>query len=257
MRKMLQILVKIDLFKRIVPSLLKIFVNFLRSNEVKIKNKKLLFYLNLKNPIDREIYLRGDYEKEQIKFLSEQINKYKINFFIDIGAHMGFYSINMSKQNVSIYSFEPIKKNFEQLSKNKNLNKIDNMFLYNLALSDKKKNIKMWVPDKNKTGGFSIYDINDEEIKKYNKEKIFKIESKSDLGDNLINLKDEKIAIKIDVERHEKKVLKGIPNILNNNKVIMQIELFDERKGEIFEYLKKNNYINFHSIKKDYYFKNF
>ena len=34
----------------------------------------------------------------------------------------------------------------------------------------------MWVPDKNKTGGFSIYDRDDEEINKYNEEKIFKIE---------------------------------------------------------------------------------
>ena len=71
-------------------------------------------------------------------------------------------------------------------------------------MSDKKQNITMWVPDKNKTGGFSIYDSNDEEVSKYNKKKTFEIESKSDLGDNLMDIKNEKIAIKIDVERHEK-----------------------------------------------------
>ena len=257
MRKTLQRLYKINLFKRIVPSLLKIFIKFSKSNEVIIKNNKVLFHLNLMNPIDREIYLKGDYEKQQIDFLSEQITKHKINFFLDVGAHMGFYSINMSKKNISIYSFEPVKKNFEQLKKNKNLNNIDNIFLHNLALSDERKNIKMWVPDKNKTGGFSIYNKNDEEIKKYDEGKTYKIDSKSDLGDNLIHLKNEKIAIKIDVERHEKNVLDGMRNILNNNKVIMQIELFEERKKEIFEYLKKNNYIHFYAIKKDYYFKNF
>ena len=257
MRKILQILYKIDLLKRIVPSLLKIFIKFFKSNEVIVKNNEVLFHLNLMNPIDREIYLKGNYEEEQINFLSEAIKKNNINFFLDIGAHMGFYSINMSKKNISIYSFEPVKKNFEQIKKNKSLNNINNMFFYNLALSNEKKNIRMWVSDKNKTGGFSIYDSNDEELKKYNEEKIFKIESKSDLGDNLMNFKDEKIAIKIDVERHEKNVLDGMPNILNKNKVIIQIELFEERKKEIFEHLKKNNYIHFHTIKKDYYFKNF
>ena len=257
MRKILQLLYKIDLLKRIVPSLLKIFIKFFKSNEVIVKNNEVLFQLNLMNPIDREIYLKGDYEKQQIDFLSEQIEKHNINYFFDVGAHMGFYSINMSKKKISIYSFEPVKKNFEQLKKNKYLNNKENIFLHNLALSDEKKNIKMWVPDENKTGGFSIYDTNDEEIKKYDERKTFKIEGKSDLGDNLIHLKNEKIAIKIDVERHEKNVLNGMPKILNNNKVIMQIELFEERKKEIFEYLKNNNYINFHAIKKDYYFKNF
>ena len=115
----------------------------------------------------------------------------------------------------------------------------------------------MWVPDKNKTGGYSIYNANDEELKKYNEKNTFKIESKCNLADNLMVFNNEKIAIKIDVERHEKKVLDGMTNILNNNKNIIQIELFDERKKEIFERLKKNNYIHFHTIKKDYYFKNF
>tara|TARA_A100001015_G_scaffold283896_1_gene349710 strand:+ start:16 stop:333 length:318 start_codon:yes stop_codon:yes gene_type:complete len=98
MRKILQILYKIDLLKRIVPSLLKIFIKFFKSNEVIVKNNEVLFQLNLMNPIDREIYLKGDYEKQQIDFLSEQITKHKINYFFDVGAHMGFYSINMSKK---------------------------------------------------------------------------------------------------------------------------------------------------------------
>ena len=125
------------------------------------------------------------------------------------------------------------------------------------ALSNKKGIVNMWVPDENKTGGFSIYDTKDKELNKYDIKKTFKTESESDLGDNLIKLKEEKIAIKIDVERHEKKVLDGIRNVLNNNKTIIQVELFDDKKNDIFEFLNKLNYTNFHKIKKDYYFKNF
>ena len=257
MRKILQAIYRIKLFKRVVPSLLKIYINLTKTTEIVIQNNKVFFNLNLMNPIDKEIYLKGDYEKEQIDFLLDEIEKRNIKNFIDIGAHMGFYSINISKKNIKTYSFEPYKKNFEQLKKNIELNKVDNIDIYNLALSNEKKMIKMWVPDKNKTGGFSVYDKNDEERKKYDKKNIYEIEGKSDIGDTFIKLENEKIAIKIDVERHEKKVLEGINKLLKKNKIIIQIELFEERKKDIFKILNQYNYNYFRKIQKDYYFKNF
>ena len=88
---MLQALYKISLLKRLVPSLLKIFIKIFRKNEVIIKDKDVSFILNLTNPIDREIYLKGNYEKEQIDFLSKEIKNNDIKYFLDIGAHMGIY----------------------------------------------------------------------------------------------------------------------------------------------------------------------
>ena len=165
--------------------------------------------------------------------------------------------MKLSTKNLDVYSFEPIIENYEQLKKNKEDNKFSKMRIFNIALSSQKKNIKMWVPDKNRTGGFSIYDKNDEEIKKYDKNKIYEKKCKSELGDKILDFKKQKIAIKIDVERHEKNVLKGLKNLLNNNQIILQIELFDKRKKDMFNQLKKMNFIHFNTIEKDYYFKNF
>ncbi len=257
MRKILQLFYKIYLFKRIVPSLLKIFLRFFDFNKIIIKHENVLIQLNLKNPIDREIFLKDKYEKKQIDFLSDQIEKKKIDYFLDIGAHMGFYSVNLSKKKINIFSFEPIKENFNQLKKNKIINNLENIKLYNVALSDKKRDITMWVSDKNKTGGFSVFDKNDQELAKYKKDKIFHTVCKSDQGDHLLDLKNKNIAIKIDVERHEKNVLDGMPKLLKNNKVILQIELFDQRKDEVIEKLKQKNFFKYHKIQKDYYFKNF
>ena len=71
------------------------------------------------------------------------------------------------------------------------------------------------------------------------------------------NIKDKKIILKIDVERHEEQVLLGASKLLTENKVIIQIEIFDKRKKKIFDILKNYKYQLYNSIGKDYYFRNF
>ena len=108
-----------------------------------------------------------------------------------------------------------------------------------------------------KTGGYSIFDIKDEEIKKYNFEKIHKKLCRIKKGDDLIKLKNKKIAIKIDVERHEINVLKGIEELIKKNKIFLQIELFDKRKKNITDYLHSKKFVFLKKIKKDYFLKIF
>jgi FkbM family methyltransferase len=257
LRKLIKYLYKFKLLKRLIPSLLKLIVKIFKIKKIKIKHNNLYLLLNPKNPIDREVYLKDCYEKNQISFLEKEIDKNNIDIFIDIGAHMGFYSINLSKKKIKIYSFEPIKNNYNQFKENILINKIDNITSFNCALSNKKSIIQMWVPDENKTGGFTIFNIQDEALKKYKSHQIHYEHSKANLGDNLLNFKQKKIAIKIDVERHEEQVIMGITKLLKNNKIIIQIEIFDERKEKIFKLMNDRKYHLFNSIEKDYFFTNF
>ena len=257
MIKLIRILVKIKIFKRIIQSLIKKIFYLFKIKKIIIKKDNILLALNLKNPIDRQIFFRNNYEAEQIEYLRKLIKRFDIKTFIDIGAHMGIYSTLISKENIKVFAFEPYKENYDQLKLNKKLNNLDNLNIYNCALSDKNKNIIMWVSDKEKTGGMSIFDKNDEELKKYNPNNITKIKSKSLIGDNVLDIIEEYIAIKIDVERHEYKVLKGLNKLLKKNYVVIQIELFDERRRDITKYLQELNFSKFNSIKKDSYFKNF
>ena len=212
------------------------------------------------NPIDREIFLTKKYEEENIFFLKKLIKENNINYFFDVGAHMGFYSLNMASTfpNLLVASFEPIESNFKQLKSNVELNNIESKIkIYKKILSNKSEKMKMWVPDKNKTGGFSVYEEKDREIKKYDTNKICYEFAYSEQLDNIYKIKNEKIALKIDVERHEKHVIMGAENILKNNKVILQIELFDQKKQEIESMLKKMNFYFIKSYKKDNFYSNF
>ena len=170
---------------------------------------------------------------------------------------MGFYSSNLSKKNIITYAFEPVSENYQQLKSNKKINDLNNLKIYNYALSNEEKEADMWVPDITKTGGFSIYDKEDEEISNYNPKRISKVKIKTVTADNIINLQKKNIAIKIDVERHEFKVLEGMTALLKNNKIILQVEIFERRKKKIISYLKEKNFILLNVINKDYYFKNF
>jgi len=256
-RKIIILLYKFKILKRIIPTTLKVFVKFFLIKEIKIIHNDLIFLLNPNNPIDREIYLKDKYESDQITFLEKKIEENDIKIFIDIGAHMGFYSINLSKKKINIYSFEPILENFTQLKKNILVNKIYNIKTYNCALSNIRKLVTMWVPDKKRTGGFAIFNKDDEALKKYEMKNVNTKVIQSDIGDNLLDIKKSIIAIKIDVERHEEEVLHGISNLLRDNKIIIQIEIFDERKKKIFSLLESKDYYLINTIKNDYYFTNF
>ena len=256
-RKIIILLYKFKILKRIIPTTLKVLVKFFLIKEIKIIHNDLIFLLNPNNPIDREIYLKDKYESDQITFLEKKIEENDIKIFIDIGAHMGFYSINLSKKKINIYAFEPILENFTQLKKNILVNKIYNIKTYNCALSNIRKLVTMWVPDKNRTGGFAIFNKDDEALKKYEMKNVNTKVIQSDIGDNLLDIKKSIIAIKIDVERHEEEVIHGISNLLRDNKIIIQIEIFDERKKKIFSLLESKDYYLINTIKNDYYFTNF
>ena len=49
----------------------------------------------------------------------------------------------------------------------------------------------------------------------------------------------------------------GITKLLKNNNIIIQIEIFDERKEKIFKIMNDRKYFLFNSVEKDYFFKNF
>ena len=249
---------KIPIVKRVYPSLIKMFY---KNKKIKFKFFGLNLEGNFSEPMDKEMFLFNNYENLQIEFLINNIKKYNLNYFIDIGANSGIYSLVVGNQfhKIKIKSFEPVKRTIIKFKKNLRLNKkLKNIKLYKFGLSN--KNSKLLMKAKIRDGyiqssGYGVVKKEDNLKNLHIENNIFKI------GDSIIKLKNRDISIKIDSEGHEHEVLQGLKKLLNYNRIFLQIEIFDKNFNKINKYLKKKQFKFLNSIyndgKTDYYYKNF
>ena len=159
---------------------------------------------------------------------------------IDIGAHIGVYSIEFGKiNNNNVFSFEPFQKTFKILKENININNFTNIKLFNHGLLDEDIELYLGPPqhkskymsffkyfDKYSLGSKTIF--TDEDIKDTS------MMSKFYIGDRVSDITSlKKIDIlKIDVEGSELKVIKGLKKTLFIHKPILCIEANSGYKNE-------------------------
>ncbi len=240
---MIRELAKFPIFKRLIPSILK---------KLKIKNKRFTrdgvnYLLDLRYLVDRRFYLFG-WDDDIIDYLDNFIKENRCNFFLDIGSCWGLYSLRIAKKNsdINILSFDVFDKNIERLNFMGKINKFKNIKTYNVAVGAEKR--------------FENFAVNEEFSPNYAKDNKgkYSIKVNQDLMDNLVKLRNDKIAIKIDVERVELDVLKGAKQLLSNNKCFIIIET-NKNKENVFKYLENQNFRQIkHSLNsEDYFFSNF
>jgi FkbM family methyltransferase len=141
---------------------------------------------------------------------------------VDIGAHMGRYTIISSKRvgaNGKVVAIEADPSNFEMLKSNIKLNQLTNVTPLNYAVYSKETKVKLYLPSGE--SGFTKYNtimpnwINTQE--KF-------VEVNANTLDYLLQLneirQEEVNWIKIDVEGAEFEVLKGATNVLSKSKDI-------------------------------------
>jgi FkbM family methyltransferase len=162
---------------------------------------------------------------------------------IDIGAHIGGFSIMASKKANPglVYSFEPFISTFEILKKNKEINDCHNLKIFNIAVGKETKESFMYIKDNN----FAENSL----CKKTNKKMPIKITTLAKI------FKDNKIKkcnlLKIDCEGAEYEILMNAKNEL---KLIDNIILeYHEPKcfgitepnytpANLISFLKENNF---------------
>jgi FkbM family methyltransferase len=181
----------------------------------------------------------------------EQFNAKDGDIVVDIGAHIGRYTIINSKrvgENGKVIAIEAHPDNFEILNRNIKLNKLTNVIPLNYAVYSKETKLKLYLPVEEP--GFTIY--NTIMVNRTASEEKF-TEVNANTLDNIL-LQQNGIShadinwIKIDVEGAELEVLKGARSILSKSKDIsLLIEIHNLHGGtnlyrQIVEFLDIYNF---------------
>ena len=247
---MIEELIKLPLLKRLIPSILIRYYRLTKKSKKYYQIGDINLYLDFLDPMDREIILNKVYEQDQVIFIEKKISNNFFSHFFDIGSNAGYYSFYLANKfkEIKIYSFEPNIDAYNKFVKTLIKNSFKNIKLFKFGLSDKEKKIQTWSLIKN---GFvqsnsTILDNNVDLNSKNIKIKDIIVKS----GDKIFDFKNKKLCFKIDVEGHEIYTLKGLTNILNNNKCLLLVEIFDFNLNIVNEFFKS---IDYNQI---YYFKN-
>ena len=87
----------------------------------------------------------GIYQPEETKLIKKIVKKK--HTVLDIGANIGYFTLIMANQAKQVHAFEPELRNFEILKKNVQLNRLSNVKLYNLAVTETTGMTKLHLAD--------------------------------------------------------------------------------------------------------------
>jgi len=144
-----------------------------------------------------------NHEIETFRLLRDRASYEKV--FVDVGAHVGHYTVRLSRHYGQVIAIEPDPHNFEGLLKNLELNHVKNVHALNLAASSKRGNSILY-----SAGVGSRLDIVRLHKRVYNVH--------TDLLDKLVDHAD---VIKIDTEGHELEILKGASRLIAQKPILV------------------------------------
>jgi FkbM family methyltransferase len=179
-------------------------------------------------------------------------NYLKVNrneVFIDVGAHVGKYSLPIAKQHPdsTVIAIEPAKDTFLALTEGIRKNKLKNIIPLNIAAYSTSKNVKLFVLEVH--GSSTLID----DYAKYLSKRIIRIDEVNarPLDDIVEKVGLNRIDwVKIDVEGAELHVLRGFKNSIAKFKPRIIIEIKEFNRKEAFEFFEEVNY-SCHHIPED------
>jgi len=255
-----RVLNKVGIYKLLIRILLRFGGNPIVIANMK-DNTKIL--VDLRSSTEYHSFFSGEYDSDLLDILHNLLDPNE--YFLDIGANIGFYSISIGEKlknngTGKVISFEPLENNFNRLTDNLKLNNLEKYCYANkFGLSDNSVvstiTLREDFTNGSQTGNASI-SIN--ENMDFGFEKVpIKLEKLDDFWDKF-NARSEKIGlVKIDIEGHEDFCLRGGLKTINEHRPTMLMEInkpYFSARGvkldETFLPLIPENYIIFSSRNK-------
>ena len=236
----MNLLSKIPFMKRLIPSIVKRYAFYFSDYEREINHEGIIFDLDIRHLIDRTFYINRKYEEENFQDLVDIIKNENSDYFFDVGACWGIYSLRLAKKfnNLNIKAIEPIKRNVQRINNSINKNNFTNIQVFHTAAGDQNGAIELgsnseWSPN---------YKINETNVEVTEQSSI-------KILDDLFDLDNQKIVMKIDVEGFEFEMLSGAKETLKNNQSYLQIEIRYENYDKIEKLLNEIGYYNYNGTK--------
>jgi len=201
-----------------------------KKNLVTRKIHNFEFLLDLESDgISKPLYYQGFRERVFMSLLYQEINEGDV--CIDLGSNIGFTTLFMSErvgESGKVYAIEPDPWNVNMLKENIKRNNFDNNTkVYEIAVTDEKKEIEFWQSDKS--------NLSSVQKTKYST-KSLKVKGHS--LETFLEGKDYPNFIKMDIEGHEVKVFEGGLNYFKNNnegttKILLEVhpQFYDEENN--------------------------
>lgn len=203
-------------------------------------------YLNPSEHIQQQLFWYGYYEKSLGDLIKKMLRPGDV--FLDIGANVGYFSLLAAaiQPRCRIFSFEPVKDLFEKLEQNIFLNQIKNINAVNAATGEVDEERKLFLSGSDNLGMSSFQEPENfsgmkETVKVISIDHWFESSglSKIDL-------------LKLDVEGSELATLKGMKEVLQNQRPALIVEvnpetlsMFTLKPDDIYDYLNKLNFDGF------------
>jgi FkbM family methyltransferase len=243
---------------KIVQFVNSLYTHRLNTDAIKIAPMKngTSMKVDLRSGSEFKAYYCGSYDEDLLLSVINLFDKNQV--FLDVGGNIGFYSIAIAhsiktkKGLGSVFTFEPLKGNYQRIKDNVALNSLNKIcFVNNFGLSDKLRQAKISLTSDyltgSNTGNAAI--LNNKKLDIKFKKITVKLKSLDKIVKKL-PLKNRKIdLIKVDIEGHEDYFMRGAKETLRTHRPIILIEInkpyFESRKenlDEIFLPIMPPNY---------------
>jgi FkbM family methyltransferase len=211
--------------------------------------------LDNRNWIDQQLIIRRPYEVGQLARCRQFIHEHRLQYFFDIGANFGLYSMLLSDEpSLShLHAFEPLPRNAHQFGANLYLNGLDNrVHLHICALSDHSGQIDFFV-DPNSTGVSTLLPA---EMRSRQDAYKTSIQVESRVFDEAFSFSGIRALIKMDVEGAELMTLAGMRRFLSDHVAVLQVETTPQTLDQVDAFMGEAGYRSLGRLGADAYYGN-
>ncbi len=197
--------------------------------------RKPCYIVKSNNSASEYIQRNGIFEKDLINWSIQFVNM--SGTFIDVGAHLGSYTINLAMHCKQVYAFEAQRMTYYQLCGGIALNDLKNVIAYNYALGDTQAQMKLNIISDDGGGSSLMNPV---------KNNVIDTETVTMKCLDDFCIPDVQF-IKIDVEGYELNVLKGAINTIKQWRPKIMFEAwadswYQEHKDNLINFLKDLDY---------------